>query len=276
MASYLDARAHAGTWILRVEDLDRQREIPGAADTLLRTLESFGFEWDGSVVRQSQRTEAYALAVETLRRKGLVYPCGCSRREIAAAATRGPEGPIYPGTCRGGMPPGRRGRSLRIHVDGGIVALDDSIQGRLEQDIGQQVGDFIIRRADGIHAYQLAVVIDDAWQDITDVVRGADLVASTPRQIFLQRCLTLPTPRYAHVPLAVDRDGRKLSKSTRSMPVDPANPLPALLHAWRFLDQPVFAGRPASSAEFWDEALRRWDISAIQPTAAKPVDRPIA
>jgi len=271
VASYVDAKAHGGKWILRIEDLDIQREVPGAADGLMRTLEGFGFAWDGQVVRQSLRTEAYAEAVKELKQLGLVYPCACSRREIAEIARSGTEGPIYPGTCRAGLPAGRRTGSLRIRVEGSVFSLNDRIQGWLEQDIGREIGDFVIRRADGIHAYQLAVVIDDAWQGITHIVRGADLAQSTPRQIFLQHCLALPTPSYAHIPLAVDRNGHKLSKSIGSIPVDPSDPIPSLLLAWQFLDQAALSDRPASLDDFWGEALYRWETSAIQPVSAKAV-----
>ncbi len=271
VASYLDARAHAGEWILRIEDLDRQREIPGAADSMLHTLDGFGFAWDGQVIRQRLRTDAYTEAVKGLKQRGLIYPCGCSRREIAAMARTGPEGPIYPGTCRSGLAHGRGARSLRMRTDPGTLTLSDRIQGSLKQDIHREIGDFVIRRADGVHAYQLAVVVDDAWQGITHIVRGADLILSTPRQILLQHCLGLPTPSYAHVPLAVDRDGHKLSKSIDSLPVDPANPIPALLFAWNFLDQAAFPYRPASTDEFWKKALDLWDLSSIQPVPAKAI-----
>jgi glutamyl-Q tRNA(Asp) synthetase len=263
IGSFLDARHLIGSWLVRMEDLDRAREAPGAADAILRTLEAFGLHWDGPVVFQSARTGAYAEALDDLRGLGLIYPCGCSRSQIAALGRTGPEGPIYPGTCRAGLAPGRSARSLRLVVAPGLVRCVDRIQGRMEQDIAAEIGDFVLRRADGVHAYQLAVVVDDAWQGITDVVRGADLTASTPRQILLQRALDLPTPAYAHLPLVLDNRGRKLSKSDAAAPVDPADPLPAALLALRHLRQAPPPGPPADVAELWQWAIPAWDIRRV-------------
>ena len=184
LGSFLDARRHGGEWLVRMEDLDRQREVPGAADHILRTLDAFGFAWDGPVLRQSDRTAAYAEALDQLRRAGLLFACACSRAEIARRGRPGPEGRIYPGTCRAGLPTGHHARALRIRIDGAAVGFQDRFQGHIRQDLEQEVGDFVVRRADGVHAYQLAVVVDDAHQRITQVVRGADLVLSTPRQIY--------------------------------------------------------------------------------------------
>jgi glutamyl-Q tRNA(Asp) synthetase len=250
-----------------MEDLDRAREVPGAADDILRTLDALGLHWNGEILYQSRRTQAYVDACNRLTRLGLVYPCGCSRSEIAATGRRGPEGPIYPGTCRGGLPPGRVARSLRLRVPAEEVTFRDCIQGRISQDVAEAVGDFVLRRADGIHAYQLAVVVDDAWQGITDVVRGADLTLSTPRQILLQRALDLATPRYAHLPLVLDRKGRKLSKSEAAAPVDPTQPLPALRLALRFLGQDLPAEPPGTLSDLWRQAIAAWDPSRV-PTAA--------
>jgi glutamyl-Q tRNA(Asp) synthetase len=263
IGSFLDARHRAGSWLVRMEDLDRTREVPGAADAILGTLEAFGLHWDGSVVYQSARTDAYAEALDRLRDLGLIYPCGCSRSQIAALGHAGPEGPIYPGTCRTGLAPGRAARSLRLQVPPGLVAFVDRIQGRIEQDIAGEIGDFVLRRADGVHAYQLAVVVDDAWQSITDVVRGADLTASTPRQILLQGSLGLPTPAYAHLPLVLDTRGRKLSKSDAASPVDPTDPLPAALLALRHLGQTLPPEPPADVAELWRWAIPAWDIRGV-------------
>jgi glutamyl-Q tRNA(Asp) synthetase len=263
IGSFLDARHQAGSWLVRMEDLDRAREVPGAADAILGTLEAFGLHWDGPVVYQSARTGAYAEALDRLRGLGLIYPCGCSRSEIAATGFTGPEGPIYPGTCRAGLAPGRSARSVRLHVPTGVVAFGDRIQGRMEQDIAAEVGDFVLRRADGVHAYQLAVVVDDAWQGITDVVRGADLTASTPRQTLLQRALGLPSPAYAHLPLALDAHGRKLSKSDAAAPVDPADPLPAALMALRHLGQAAPPETPANLDELWQWVIPAWDIRRV-------------
>jgi glutamyl-Q tRNA(Asp) synthetase len=255
-----------------LEDLDRTREVPGAADAILRTLDACGLHWDGEVVRQSRRSHAYADACERLRRLGLVYPCGCSRSEIAAAGRRGLEGPIYPGTCRQGLPAGRAWRSLRLRVPAGSVAFRDRIQGPIDQNIAAEIGDFVLLRADGIHAYQLAVVVDDAWQGITDVVRGADLAVSTPRQVLLQRALGLPTPTYAHLPLVLDSAGRKLSKSDAAAPVDPADPLPAVLLALRHLGQALPPERPADPADLWRWAIPRWDSRCVPSGPARASD----
>ena len=271
LASYADARAHGGEWLVRMEDLDRTREIPGAADAILRTLNACGFRWDGPLVYQSRRTQAYAAALERLSERGLTYPCACSRTEIARLARDGSEGPIYPGTCRGGLPPGRLARSIRLRTYPGDIRFQDRIQGAQRQDVAAAVGDFVLRRADGIHAYQLAVVVDDAWQGIDQVVRGADLLASTPRQLLLQQALGLPHPTYAHVPLAVDHAGRKLSKSLAAAPVDPADPLPALLRAWTWLGQrPPPAG--GSLSGFWAHATRTWSCARVPAIACACID----
>jgi glutamyl-Q tRNA(Asp) synthetase len=262
VASYADARANRGSWLLRIEDLDRPREVPGATDRILRTLIAFGLHWDEEVVHQSRRTDAYRDALDTLAAQGLTYPCGCSRAEIARAGPPGIEGPLYPGTCRLGLPPGRHARALRLRTPSGPVTFDDRIQGRQSQIVNEAIGDFLLRRADGIHAYQLAVVVDDAWQGITQVVRGADLLLSTPRQILLQRALGFEQPGYAHVPLVLDAQGRKLSKSLAAAPVDPRRPLPTLRLAWALLGQ-----TPAPSDlhldAFWTWAIAQWRISSV-------------
>jgi len=263
LGSYLDARAAGGEWLVRMEDLDRPREVPGAADVILHTLEAFGFEWDGRVLRQSARTQAYAQAVERLSAAGLVFPCACSRREIAAKGPPGVEGPVYPGTCRHRLPPGKRARSLRLRIEGETILVRDRVQGVLHQDLAREVGGFVLRRADGIHAYQLAVVVDDGFQGINQIVRGADLLASTPRQLFLLRTLRFPVPTYAHLPVVVDAAGRKLGKSHAAAPVDPAAPLPTLMRAWRFLDQTPFPEPPAGLAEFWAQAHSTWSMDRV-------------
>jgi glutamyl-Q tRNA(Asp) synthetase len=270
LGSFLDARRHGGEWLVRMEDLDRQREVPGAADHILRTLDVFGFAWDGPVLRQSDRTAAYAEALNQLRRAGLLFACACSRAEIARRGRPGTEGRIYPGTCRAGLPPGNPERALRIRTDGASVGFQDRFQGQIRQDLEQEVGDFVVRRADGVHAYQLAVVVDDAHQGITQVVRGADLVLSTPRQIFLQRMLGLSPPEYAHLPLALDAAGRKLSKSEDAAPVDPRNPLPSLLRAWTFLSQESFPEQPVNLDEFWRHALPNWQHERIPAVRGMP------
>jgi glutamyl-Q tRNA(Asp) synthetase len=263
LGSYADARKHDGTWLVRLEDLDHQREAPGAADHILRTLDAFGFQWDGPVLFQSRRFDAYAAALERLRAEGLTFPCTCSRKDIAQAGKNGPEGPVYPGTCRRRRPPVRSRAAIRLRTETPPIGFDDRIQGPQVQNIQRAVGDFVLRRADGVHAYQLAVVVDDAHQGINQIVRGADLVLSTPRQILLQRLLGFPTPVYAHLPLALDDQGRKLSKSEAAAPVDASDPLPSLERAWSFLAQPPFDERPMNIEEFWQHALARWDGARV-------------
>ncbi len=271
VASFADARSRGGEWLLRMEDLDRPRERTGAAEQILRTLIAFGLSWDGPVVRQSRRSSAYASALGQLVDLGLVYPCACTRTEIARAGVQGVEGPIYPGTCRAGLPVGRPGRTLRMRAHGPEIRWRDRIQGGQRQRVCTHVGDFVVRRADGLHAYQLAVIVDDAWQGITHVVRGADLLSSTPRQMLLQRALGLPRTEYAHVPLALDREGRKLSKSLDSLPVDPLHPLPALHQAWSFLGQEPIRG-PASPRDFWRLALPLWRIERVPALVSTPFE----
>jgi len=264
VASFADARAHDGVWLLRIEDLDRPRAVPGAAEAIQRTLRAFGFEWDEPVVFQSARLDAYDAALARLEALGLVYGCGCSRAEIAVRARAGLEGPIYPGTCRDGLPPGRKARSLRLRTAADPIDFEDRIQGRHGHSVAESIGDFVLRRADGLHAYQLAVVVDDAWQGVTHVVRGADLLLSTPRQIGLQRALGLPTPIHAHVPLVLDDQGRKLSKSLAAAPVDGADPLPALRLAWHLLGQESQAA--TSPHDFWRHAIAGWRIERVPPS----------
>jgi glutamyl-Q tRNA(Asp) synthetase len=259
VGSYLEARQNAGVWLVRMEDLDPPREVKGAADAILRTLEAYGFEWEGRVMRQSRRGRAYAAALRRLERGSAVFPCACTRREISDSTLAGSSESIYPGTCRDGLPPGRSARAHRVRVGDAVIAFDDALQGRIEQDLADEVGDFIVRRADGLFAYQLAVVVDDFEQGITDVVRGADLLASTPRQILLQRLLGYPTPRYAHLPVAVNQAGEKLSKQTRAAPLSREEAPLQLWRALRFLGQePPAALKAESVATVWEWAVGGW------------------
>ncbi|MDR0777292.1 MAG: tRNA glutamyl-Q(34) synthetase GluQRS [Azonexus sp.] len=266
VGSYLDARCQGGEWLLRMEDVDTPRNVPGAADDILRTLEAFGFEWDGPVLWQSQRLDAYAAALEHLRQAGLAYPCVCSRKEITDSAMRPAVdgGPAYPGICRAGLPSGRAARAWRLRVTDEETAFVDRLQGRQAQCLESDVGDFVLRRADGLFAYQLAVVVDDTWQGVTDIVRGADLLASTPRQIWLQRCLGYPQLRYAHLPVAANAAGEKLSKQTRAPALDSNRAAAELLRALRFLGQPAPAELASSRpAEVWTWARQHWDFAAL-------------
>jgi glutamyl-Q tRNA(Asp) synthetase len=248
-----------------MEDLDPPREIPGAAAGILRTLEALGLGWDGAVLHQSARGEAYRAALARLAAAGAVFGCACSRREIADASIAGVDGGhVYPGTCRNGVAPGRTARAIRVRVDDAVVEFDDAVQGRVRQRLGRDVGDFVLQRADGCFAYQLAVAVDDADQGVTDVVRGADLLDSTPRQIFLQRLLGLPTPRYLHLPVATTAAGEKLSKQALAPAVDGAAPGPQLVRALSFLGQPVAeALARAAPREILAFAIAHWDRGRI-------------
>jgi len=264
VGSYLEAKSRGGAWLVRMEDLDPPREQPGAADAILRTLEACGITWDGEIMYQSQRSAAYRAALAHLEAQGLVYVCGCSRREIADSGLSPDGALIYPGTCRTGLAPGKTPRATRIHVGDTVIEFEDAVQGKVRQDLAAEVGDFVLLRADGRYAYQLAVVVDDAEQGITDVVRGADLLDSTPRQIYLQRLLGLRIPCYLHLPAAVNAAGEKLSKQTRAAPVDKRDPVPALAQAMEFLGQaPPAQLCRAPLTEFWRWALAHWDAQRI-------------
>ncbi len=266
LASYLDARAHGGTWLVRIEDIDGPRTVPGAAERILATLECFGMCPDEPPVWQSRRTALYVDAFERLEAAGLVYPCGCTRKEIAdsLANTHARHTTLaYPGTCRRGLA-GKPARAWRLRVPDdatALVAFDDRWEGRRMQNLATEVGDFVLKRADGQWAYQLAVVVDDADQGITHIVRGADLVDSTARQIYLQRCLALPTPAYLHVPVVTDAQGEKLSKQTGAVALDESRPLPALQAAARHLGLPTagVAAAPGTTLDtFYAEATAAW------------------
>ncbi len=255
VGSYCLARRTGGRWLVRIEDLDAPRVVPGAASEILRTLESLALEWDGEILWQSRRSARYEEALASLREKGLVFPCACSRREILASAPHGAEeGPIYPGTCRSGMAPGRRPRALRLRVPAETVCFTDGVFGPLAQDLAAGVGDFVLHRADGLFAYQLAVVVDDADSGIDQVVRGEDLLASTPRQIYLHACLGTPAPHYIHLPLALTPDGRKISKRDGAVGVaDSAG----LWRALRFLGQNI----PEEMRRAAPRAILAWGIA---------------
>ena len=220
--------------------------------------------WDGTVVHQSARSDAYHCALHALRQRRRVYACACSRREIADSAVAGIEGYVYPGTCREGLPAGRGARAWRVGTHDARITFIDAVQGRIEQDLEAQIGDFVLYRSDRVYAYQLAVAVDDAEQGITDVVRGADLLDSTARQIHLQRLLGLSTPRYAHLPVAVNAKGEKLSKQTLAPPVDRGNVVPALARALRFLGHAPPPGVERAPVHgFWQWALENWSLQRV-------------
>ena len=271
LASWLDARAHGGRWLVRIEDLDTPRNVAGAAEAIVAQLESVGLRADGAVVRQSQRTALYQAALQTLEAEGRAYPCACSRRDLALAVAA-PAGTsdaraevIYPGTCRAGLH-GKTPRSVRLRVEGivgsGEARIDwlDRRLGAEHQDVARAVGDFVLKRADGVFAYQLAVVVDDAEQGVTDVVRGEDLADSTARQILLQRLLGVATPRYLHTPLVRTADGVKLSKQTGAMPLLLDDPLAALRDAGRVLG---LTPRGTTIAEWLASATGCWRERAM-------------
>jgi len=264
VGSYLQARRQGGNWLVRMEDLDPPREIAGAAAEILRTLERFGLHWDGDVVYQSQRSEAYIETLERLSSNGLVYPCGCTRSEIAETAPAGRYGPIYQGICRQGLSKHRQPSALRVLTHDTPIIFDDALLGRFEQRIEKEIGDFVVRRADKLFAYQLAVVVDDAQQQITEVVRGADLLDNTPRQIHLQQLLALPTPRYVHLPLALTAEGQKLSKQTGAAGIHELRPQRVLFQVLEFLNQqPPAELVDADLDDVWQWAIEHWRLAAV-------------
>lgn len=244
-----------------MEDLDTPRCVPGAADDILRTLAIFGLHSDEPVIYQSLRTAAYQAAFERLLAAGYLYPCACTRREIADSAMQLGDELIYPGKCRTGLPASREARSWRVRVNQAQVDFTDALQGRLAQNLAEEAGDFVVKRADGLFAYQLAVVVDDAEQKITTVVRGRDLIGSTPRQIYLQRILGLPTPAYLHLPVAVNAQGEKLSKQTQAKAVSCDNPTDTLFDVLLFLHQQP----PAKLRDGTVDALLAWAITHWRP-----------
>jgi len=270
LASFLQAKSHEGIWLLRVEDLDPPREQPGSIDNIMRMLEQHQLFWDESVVYQSQRFDLYQNYLEKLQQQNRVYVCGCSRKTIQEQQQRLGIN-VYPGTCResgfsatDSYHNQHAQYALRLHTPAHTICFDDNIQGHFSQQLAQQVGDFILRRADGWFAYQLAVVVDDAEQDITQIVRGSDLLDNTPRQILLQRLLQLPQPDYAHVPIATNINGEKLSKQNNAPAIDGTHAVLNLIKALEFLGQNPPAARYFDSAEdviAW--ALRHWQLQRV-------------
>lgn len=269
LASYLDARSAHGQWLLRMEDLDPAREPPAAAAQILSTLEAFGLHWDGPVLYQSQRLGAYADALSELQRRGLIYSCDCSRIQIQAM------GGGYDNRCRLRRLQPTAG-ALRVVVPDETFDVVDTIQGPQQQNLQRECGDFVLRRKDGLFAYQLAVVVDDAFQNITHIVRGSDLLDSTPRQLYLQKLLGFPSSHYAHIPLAVNDSGQKLSKQHFAAPLDLQRPTAQLLAALQFLRQ--FPGpysdphlATASPEELLAWGTAHWDIQAVPKLATIPL-----
>lgn len=268
LGSCLEARVRGGRWLMRMEDVDPPRVIPGAADAILRSLEAHGFQWDGPVFWQSARDAAYRDTLVRLMQAGRLYGCTCSRKTQAGIARLGVDGPVYPGTCRGRPP--AEGEAWRFQAGNERISFRDALQGRVACNLAAEGGDFVLRRADGVIAYQLAVVVDDADQGVTHVVRGADLLTSTPRQIILQQALGLATPAYLHLPVVLDRAGDKLSKQTLAAPLDDARPLPALKQAARFLGLEL--GKVENLGEFWRQAEAHWDIACCPPVRGRRLE----
>lgn len=269
-ASWFDARAAGGRWLLRIDDVDTPRCVPGAAEDILATLRRFGFDRDDEPAWQSRRDAAYHAALLRLREAGQVFDCACSRKELADSALARDGSHVYPGTCRNGLPAGRRARAERVRVNG-TIAFTDLVQGAQHEDLEHEVGDFVVRRADGLFAYQLAVVVDDFDAGVTDIVRGADLLASTTRQIHLQHLLGLPTPRYAHVPVALSARGEKLSKQTLASAIDRCEPSAALHAALDFLGQsPPPELATATLAEVHDWGVSHWRLDRVPRSPGRP------
>lgn len=266
VGSWLFARRAGGEWLLRMEDLDTPRIVPGAADDILRTLESLGLVWDREVVWQSRRLRLYEEAFQRLQDAGWLYPCGCSRTEIARIATASGDAIVYPGTCRNGLQTGKNPRAFRVRTAEQPLHFYDLVQGEQQQNLSRTCGDFVVRRADGPFAYHLAVVVDDAESGVTDVVRGADLLDATVCHLHLQNLLGFPTPSYAHLPLVTGPDGTKLSKRDSAVSFGKGRRLDReggelLAAALRFLGQrPPEHLRGAPVAE-----VLAWGISAFDP-----------
>ncbi len=271
VGSWLDARAQGGQWAVRIDDVDRGRVARGACDDILRTLEAFGLDWDGEIAYQSQRDPSYEQALEALRAADRAFPCGCTRREVQASGQAGPLGFIYPGTCREGLPPGREARSWRLRAHSGTIRFRDRARGQQLIHLPDEVGDFIIRRGDGLFAYHLAMVVDDAELGVTDVVRGGDLLPCTAPQIALQQALGAATPRYMHLPVAINDQGRKLSKQTKAVALDRSDPAPALHDALTFLGQhpPTWLRREVP-AQVLAWAVDQWQPERLPAAATVP------
>ena len=266
VASYLQARAHNGLWLLRIEDIDPPREQAGATELIIDALETYGFEWDGDVIYQSKSAAAHHAALNALLDRGLAYPCGCSRKDLSGAE-RGPLGTIYPGTCRDGC--SAKETAIRLRTNDEPISFVDTLQGTQTQRLESESGDFIIRRRDGLVAYQLAVVVDDALEGITEIVRGIDIMDSTQRQIWLQQLLDYRTPRYVHVPVITHPNGDKLSKLTGAPGIPRDNPRPVLVAALDALRQgPPLELSSSSISDIWLWAVENWKLEPLQGLTA--------
>lgn len=273
VASYCDAKANNGLWLLRMEDLDTPRVMRGAAEHIVQTLAGFGFAWDGDILYQSQQSAAYEEALAQLNALQLLYPCTCSRKEIADSSQRhGIDGLVYPGTCLKQPIKPRAAIATRIQVHDFTACFHDLIQGSMTQSLRTDIGDFILKRADGVFAYQLAVVVDDAQQGITHIIRGADLLNSTPRQLYLQQVLGYSRPAYGHIPVVINAAGEKLSKQTKAAAIDITLASQQLYQALHMLNQqPPAELRHAPLHTIWQWAFAHWQLAAIARTTTLPL-----
>lgn len=262
VASYCDAKSRGGQWLLRIEDVDTTRRVEGASEQIIQTLQRYGFIWDSEIIYQSQRTDLYQQALNLLRDQGLAYPCTCSRKEIADSSTlQGIEGAIYPGTCLQHAVKPDVPVAWRLKTSDTAIGFDDLIQGHLQHNMAKDIGDFVVKRADGLFSYQLAVVVDDALQGVTHVVRGADLLNSTTRQIYLQQLLGYTTPVYAHIPLVMNAEGQKLSKQTLAASLPKDNVITTLIAALTFLQQPLPEKADSYALnDLWQWAIAHWRL----------------
>ena len=271
IASYLQARKKNGEWLIRIEDIDPPREIAGVDNEILKTLDEHGFQWDAEPMWQSSRREAYEQTVKFLYDKDLAYICHCTRKELMATAERGPLGLIYPGTCKKIQRPYKTKRALRIRTDGALLSFRDQLQGSFELNLKQDVGDFLIRRGDGLIAYHLAATMDDEFHGITEVVRGHDLYLSTPCHIFLQKLLGYSTPKYMHLPIALNSEGQKLSKQSHAAPLASHEAAANLLRGLSFLGQkPPNELAAASIDEIWRWATENWSTAPLKGLTSMP------
>ena len=268
VGSYLEAKTNHGDWLLRIDDVDTTRKVEGSDVAIIRTLEAFGFQWSGEILYQTQMIDAYEAALDKLIEQSLVFPCLCSRKQLHESGA----GNIYPGTCRSRKLPEAEEHSLRLIAEDITISFNDMVMGKQAQNIKTECGDFIIKRRDGLFAYQLAVVVDDATQNVTEVVRGTDLLDSTPRQIYLQRLLGYHTPGYCHLPLAVDSAGNKISKSEGRSKIELAHREQLLIETLDFLGQQVPEALNGSGiGDIWKWAIDNWDVAKIPASKSIPL-----
>ena len=269
ISSYAQARQQQGKWLVRIEDVDLPRCDSNSTSLILKALEAYGMHWDEDIIYQSQRNQYYQAALDILNAQNDTYGCACTRKEINKTIIDNSH--IYPGTCRNGLPAGKSARSIRMRTDNKKISFSDKIQNPISQHLLDEVGDFIIKRSDNLFAYQLAVVVDDAEQNITEVVRGSDMLDSTPRQIYLQQHLNYATPDYMHIPLAAHSDGHKLSKQTMAPAIALDNPCPTLIKALNFLGQQVPDElRDTNIQTIWEWVIENWSAKNIPAALSLP------